>query len=151
MHPEHNRLEVRQIQTLETIPLRWAVLRPGKPEKTAHFQGDDDPQTRHFGLYRNQELVGIASLFAIEAPNMPGISAFQLRGMAIAPAHQRAGLGADLLRGCIKHVIATGARVLWCNARTSAAGFYRKHGFEILEGEFEIPDVGPHFRMLLKL
>jgi ribosomal protein S18 acetylase RimI-like enzyme len=142
---------VREIGSGETIPLRWEVLRPGRPRETAIFAGDDEPPTRHLGLYLKGELVGVASLFAFQAPPMPGVRAFQLRGMAIGPAHQRAGLGGLLLGACVEHGRKAGTKVIWCNARTTAAGFYRKHGFEIVSEEFDIPDVGPHFRMLLKL
>jgi len=151
MNGGDDRPEVRQIGPAETIGLRLEVLRPGKPAETAHFAGDNDPATRHLGLFREGELVGIASLFVVDAPGMPGIRAFQLRGMAIGPAYQRTGLGALLVARCIDHARSEGAKVIWCNARTSAAGFYRKHGFEIGSEEFEIPDVGPHFRMLLRL
>jgi hypothetical protein len=38
-------------------------------------------------------------------------------------------------------------KLIWCNARTSAVGFYSKLSWEIAGAEFDIPDVGPHFRM----
>ena len=36
----------------------------------------------------------------------------------------------------------------WCNARTSAAGYYEKIGFVIASDEFELPDIGPHVLMV---
>jgi len=33
----------------------------------------------------------------------------------------------------------------------ASAGFYTKMGFEIVGKEFDIPDVGPHYRMKLML
>ncbi len=44
-----------------------------------------------------------------------------------------------------------GAQILWCNARVSAAEFYRKLGYEIVSDEFEIPHIGPHYLMMLSL
>ena len=82
---------------------------------------------------------------------MPGISAYKLRGMAIQPRSQRSGIGQALALACIAFAKENGAEILWCNARTCAIGFYRKLGFEILGGEIQIPDVGPHFRMFIRM
>src|SRR5712672_2134794 len=129
-------VEVRQISAAETVPLRHAVLRPGWPVKTALFAGDDLPSTTHFGAFRNGRLLCIASLFEAELPKEPGVPAIQLRGMATAPQAQRTGLGRALVLGCLAYAREQGARLLWCNARTYASGFYSKLGFEIVGEEF---------------
>ena len=144
-------VEVRQVSAAETVPLRHAVLRPGRPVETALFAGDDLPSTKHFGAFRNGQLLCIASLFQAELPEEPGVAAIQLRGMATAPEVQRTGLGRALVIGCVAFAREKGVRLLWCNARTYAAGFYTKMGFEIVGKEFDIPDVGPHYRMKLML
>jgi ribosomal protein S18 acetylase RimI-like enzyme len=144
-------VEVRQISAAQTVPLRHAVLRPGRPVETAFFAGDDLSSTNHFGAFRNGQLLCIASLFEAELPDEPGVAALQLRGMATAAEAQRAGLGRALLLGCFAFAREKGARLLWCNARTYAAGFYRKLGFEIVGKEFDVPDVGPHYRMKFDL
>ncbi len=146
-----DQVEVRLIAAAETLPLRLAVLRPGRPIETAQFRGDDDAVSRHLGLFHRGELVGIASLFCVEPPGEPNLKAYQLRGMAIAPHCQRKGLGRLLLEACVECAHTAGAKVLWCNARTTAVEFYRRFGFEVIGDEFHIPDVGPHFRMALKL
>jgi ribosomal protein S18 acetylase RimI-like enzyme len=71
--------------------------------------------------------------------------------MATERAVQGTGLGRALVLGCADFARQQGAHVLWCNARTYAAGFYRKLGFEVVGSEFDIPDVGPHYRMKLRL
>jgi GNAT superfamily N-acetyltransferase len=145
-------LEIRQISTAETLPLRREILRRGRPPETARFPGDDDPATRHFGVFRGHELAAIASLFAVEFHDTPRLTpAYQLRGMAVSRALQKSGLGFRLLSACIDYARSAGAKLLWCNARAAAAGFYRKYGFQTFGAEFDIPDVGPHFRMLLEL
>jgi GNAT superfamily N-acetyltransferase len=151
MHGTDSEYEIRAISVAETMPLRCEVLRPGRPAETARFEGDEDSTTRHLGLFLGQRLVAIASLFSVECPSMPRLPAYQLRGMAVTPRLQSTGLGARLLANCIDQARAVGAQILWCNARTCAAGFYGKDGFQIVGEEFEIPEVGPHFRMVLKL
>jgi GNAT superfamily N-acetyltransferase len=144
-------VDVRQISAAETVLLRHAVLRPGRPVESALFQGDGLPSTAHFGAFRNGELLCIASLFEAELPDEPGVAAIQLRGMATAPEAQRTGLGRALILACVAFAREKGVRLLWCNARTYASGFYSKLGFEIVGKEFDIPDVGPHYRMKLRL
>jgi GNAT superfamily N-acetyltransferase len=144
-------VQVRRISAAETVPLRHTVLRPGRPVETALFAGDDLPSTKHFGAFRNGQLLCIASLFEAELPDETGVAAIQLRGMATAADVQRTGLGRALVLGCVAYARDKGARLLWCNARTYAAGFYSKLGFQIVGKEFDIPDVGPHFRMKLEL
>ena len=141
-------IEVSPITAEESWPLRRAVLRPGRPLESAKFSGDDAPTTRHFGAFHKGQLSGIASLYLAEMPDRPGVPAFQLRGMATAPEVRGLGLGGALVWACVGFAREHGAQLVWCNARTSAAGFYRKLGFEVVGGEFEIPDVGPHFRMV---
>jgi predicted GNAT family N-acyltransferase len=144
-------VDVRQITAAETVPLRHAVLRPGRPVETAVFSGDDLSSTTHFGAFRNGQLLCVASLYEAELPDEPGVAAIQLRGMATASEAQRTGLGRALVLGCIAFARQKGARLLWCNARTHASGFYSKLGFRIVGEEFDIPDVGPHYRMNLEL
>jgi predicted GNAT family N-acyltransferase len=144
-------VEVRQISSAETVPLRHVVLRPGRPVETASFAGDDLASTKHFGAFRNEKLLCVASLYEAELLDEPEVAAIQLRGMATASEAQRTGLGRALVLGCVAFAREKGARLLWCNARTYAAGFYSKLGFEIVGEEFDIPDVGPHYRMKLKL
>jgi GNAT superfamily N-acetyltransferase len=140
-------IAVRPITTVATWPLRQSVLRPGRPLAAAQFLGDDLPSTKHFGAFQSDELVGIASLFLAEMPEHPGINAWQLRGMATAPAVRGAGFGRALVAACVAFATASGKPLIWCNARTSAVGFYRKLDWEILGAEFDVPDVGPHFHM----
>lgn len=140
-------IEVRVIPAEATRPMRLAVLRPGRPPESAQFPGDDAPTTRHFGAFADGRLAGIASLYAAEMPDRPGLAALQLRGMATAPEVRGHGLGRALVQACMAFARESGARLLWCNARTGAVEFYRKLGFAIVGEEFQIADVGPHFRM----
>jgi len=143
--------EIREIGVSETLPLRLRILRPGRPIESACFPGDDSPETRHFGAFEGGHLQGIASVFRVKMPERPGVPAFQLRGMATAPETRGAGLGRALFKACMAYAQEKRAGLIWCNARKTAVGFYQRLGFTILGEEFEIHDVGPHFRMFLPL
>ena len=145
------RIEVRSLTTTETWPLRLSVLRPNRPLEAAQFPGDDLPTTKHFGAFRDGQLVGIASLFAAEMLEQPGTTAMQLRGMATAPEVRGEGFGRALVLECVTYAQTQRVEHFWFNARIGAVGFYSMLGFEVIGDEFEIPDVGPHFRMWRRL
>lgn len=139
--------EVRAISAAETRPLRQAILRPHQAVHELAFPGDDAPDTLHVGAFCGEELVGVASVLRDPLPGEVNSAAWRLRAMAVIPAMQRQGCGAALLEACVTHAQAHNAKMLWCNARTGAVGFYRKFGFELCSEEFELPRIGPHFRM----
>ena len=56
-------MEIKKISSVETYPIRHEVLRKGKPIETCKFKGDDDENTIHFGLFLEDKLVGIISIF----------------------------------------------------------------------------------------
>lgn len=145
-------IEVRAIAAAEVIAVRWPILRPGFPRESAIFDGDDAPGALHLGGFIDERLCGVASIYLARLPERSEVaSAFQLRGMATLPAVRGAGVGRALLLACEDAARARGARLIWCNARVSAAEFYRRHGWEVLGAEFDIPTVGAHFRMWREL
>ena len=139
---------IRAISAAETIPVRWPVLRPGFPRETAVFDGDDAPGTLHLGAFDGEVLVGVASIYLAPFPaRSDAAPAMQLRGMATLPEVRGAGFGTALLDACVAAAREKGAMLIWCNARSGAAKFYAQHGWQIAGEEFDIPSVGPHFRM----
>jgi predicted GNAT family N-acyltransferase len=140
---------VRPARLDEILALRHAVLRPRRPLDTARFDGDDEETTVHVGAFAGERLVGCASI--MRRP-LDAEDALQLRGMATAPDRMRRGIGTAVLRFVeedLAHSI--GVRLLWCNARTSASGFYAGAGWKLASAVFEVPDVGPHVRMIRKV
>ena len=143
--------EIRTLTAAEVLPLRHAILRPGRPPETACFANDDAPGTCHLGAYRNGELLAVASLYLEAMPGRAEVSAIQIRGVVTLPQARGTGLGLALMDAAREYAEEAGARILWCNARVSAVGFYRKLGYAMVGDEFEIRDVGPHYRMALEL
>ncbi len=144
--------EIRPITAEQTLELRHPILRPGRPRETAVFPGDDAPQSHHFGAYLDGKLVGVATIHYVPLLDRPDFdSAYQVRGMATVEEMRGKGAGAALLMACIDEAKQAGGQWLWCNARVGAAGFYQRHGFNVQGGIFDIPDVGPHYRMIRPL
>jgi predicted GNAT family N-acyltransferase len=142
-----NEKKIKKITYLDTFPIRSAVLRQGKPIETCFFLGDDAEETTHFGLFDDEKLIGVASVFKVNNENFEQNNQFQLRGMAILSEYQGLGFGNLLLKEVCKFVITKNAEVLWFNAREKAVNFYQNFGFSVLGNLFDIPGVGPHFVM----
>ncbi len=142
-----NKIKVKKITYLETFPVRSAVLRQGKPIETCFFLGDDANDSTHFGLFVNDNLTGVASVFKVNNDNFDKNMQFQLRGMAVLDGFQGLGYGNLILEEVCKFVKAENADVLWFNAREKAVPFYQNFGFSILGNSFEIPEIGTHFVM----
>ena len=64
-------MEIKKISSIETYPVRHEVLRKGKPIETCQFKGDDDDNTTHFGLFLENKLVGIISIFKEKSDLFP--------------------------------------------------------------------------------
>jgi predicted GNAT family N-acyltransferase len=151
-------MRTQRISSAETLTLRQAVLRPTQPLSESRFSGDELPLAGHFGAFVERdgevgELIAVGTVYpeACRDPNadraMTSNGAWRLRGMATAAEFRGMGAGGLVLQACLEHAKKSGARVVWCNARTGAVPFYLRHGFQKMSGEYELPGIGPHFLM----
>lgn len=142
---------IRFINVEDLLPLRKQVLRPGKltPEE-CRFPTDKLPGAFHLGCYLQGKLVSIASFHPQAYRDFKG-DGFQLRGMATLEEYRSRGLGNNLLNFAIIYLRGQNANYLWCNARKTALQFYRNMGFETISPEFEVPDIGPHYVLYVKI
>lgn len=135
--------------TVERIlALRHAVLRPELPPAAACFDGDLAPTTIHLAADSEATIVGCATFMTVPLNDEP---AYQLRGMATAPAWRGRGLGRGLLEYAEVLLRDDPVRLRWCNARLSAIGFYEAQGWMVMSERFDIPTAGPHHRMLRRV
>ncbi|WP_304197956.1 GNAT family N-acetyltransferase [Flavobacterium alvei] len=141
---------IKEISYLETFLVRHPVLREGKPIESCHFDGDDLETTHHFGLYSNQKLMGIISLFQKNNPLFLGQKQYQIRGMAVLQQQQKTGFGKSLILYSEAFCMGQNVDLIWFNARVEAVGFYEKMGYQKIGKTFDIPDVGEHILMFKK-
>jgi ribosomal protein S18 acetylase RimI-like enzyme len=144
-------IEINKITAFETIIVRHPVLRTGKPIATCHFEGDDLPTTFHFGLYNNKQLIAVISAFEVKNKLFTEENQYQIRGMAVLEEFQKKGFGEQLLHYCENEIRIKKGELIWFNARETAVGFYKKSGYEVIGGQFEIPNVGPHYVLFKKI
>jgi len=140
-------IQISEISTLETFIVRHPVLRPGKPIETCHFDGDDLNTTKHFGLFENNVLAGVISLFKKDDGTFADDNQFQIRGMAVLENLRKRGFGELLVRHVENVVAKEKGKLVWFNAREVAVKFYSNLGYQIIGDAFEIPDVGLHYKM----
>lgn len=138
---------VKQITSQETFAVRQPVLRPGKPVETCIFDGDDLPTTIHFGVFDNDALAGVISVFKASHDFFTEKSQYQIRGMAVLDNFQTKGMGEKLVRHTEDYVNNLQGERIWFNARKIAVGFYERMGYSIIGDVFPIGDIGPHYVM----
>lgn len=144
-------IDIRKIAAQETYIVRHPVLRKGKPIESCQFDGDDLATTQHFGLYENNSLEGVISLFDNNHPLFEEKHQAQIRGMAVLENNQNKGFGRLLVSHSEQELKSQKTELIWFNARENAVGFYQKMGYEIIGNAFDIPGVGIHYVMWKKL
>lgn len=134
---------IERVTREEILDLRWFVLRPGRPRQTAEFPEDTHADVVHLAARDPDGAVVSCATFLPEP--LDGEPAWRLRGMATSPAWQGKGIGGRLLESGVLAVAGRGGRLLWCNGRVSAEGFYLRHGFVARGDVFDVAPIGPHY------
>jgi ribosomal protein S18 acetylase RimI-like enzyme len=145
---------IERVEDRETWELRQSVLRPHQSvEQMARSDRESGPGAAFALLDPEGAVVGTARV----APGEPGVPIdgataapgqwWRLRGMTVRPELRNRGWGGRLLATAVDHVERQGGRALWCNARVSAIGLYRRAGFVVQGEPWEEPDIGAHVVM----
>ncbi len=134
---------VAEVDEPSTVDIRHRLLRAGMPRSAVTMHGDAD--ATWFGVISDASIEGTAGVFGEDSPD--GDSRHRLRGMATSESIRGSGLGRMLIDAVCDYVEADGGSSVWASARTSAAGFYTRLGFEITSEEYEVEGIGPHVRM----
>ena len=143
----------------ETFALRKAVLRPWLTAETSRAAFAETPERFHVGARQNGasggSLISTASFTVEDEDKLDGLrpeaARWRLRAMATDPDFQGCGLGGRVLdfgMGELSRRLAARGEaeaILWCNGRTAAERFYRRHGFSPIGAVFETPGTGPHY------
>jgi ribosomal protein S18 acetylase RimI-like enzyme len=143
--------EIKEISAFEIIIVRHPVLRFGKPIESCRFEGDDLPTTKHFGLFYEDQLSAVISVFEEKSILFFEENQFQIRGMAVLEQHQKKGFGEAFLKYCENYIQNNKGSVIWFNAREIAIGFYEKASYQKIGDSFEIADIGIHYVLFKKL
>lgn len=104
----------------KTLLIRQQVMYPDKDLDFVKLP--DDEKGLHIGVYENEELMAVVSLF-IEGREV------QFRKLATIVEYQRRGYASALMKWLIDYANDIKLDRLWCNARKDAIGFYSQFGY----------------------
>lgn len=120
-------IKIQEISAADTWELRQKVMWPQK--HISYVKLEDDMEGIHYGLYKNNQLVSVVSLFIDN-------NRAQFRKFATDESEQGNGYGSKLLLHLMTVVRNKGVSSLWCNARLAKAAFYEKLGLKVIDGIF---------------
>jgi len=120
-------MDIRIITLSEALPIRHCVLWPDKPLSFCKVDGDD--AASHYGTFLNNTLVSVASIY------VEGQLA-RLRKFATLEDFQGRGAGTQLISHIIAELEQADINTFWCDARTTAVGFYKRFGMQVEGAEF---------------
>ena len=123
---------IKEITAADTYPLRHAVMWPQMPLDFIILP--DDEKGIHFGLFKNDTLIAVASLF-IEN------NIAQFRKLATATPEQGKGYGSQLLSHLLAYAEDKKVKKIWCNARKDKAAFYFKFGLKVTKRVFRKQEI----------
>jgi len=98
------------------------------------------------GAFEGDELVAVG---LVGPEGEPG--AWRVRGMAALPETRGRGAGTAVLAALVDHARAQGAREVWAGVRTPARTLYERAGFRVDSEVYEVPRIGPHVLMRLRM
>lgn len=142
---------IKSIESSQTTSIRHQILRAGQPIETCFYPTDNAKETFHLGVFVDDNLVSIGSFYIEKQNDLNYSTQCRFRGIATLPEYRNQGYAYALIEFAINKIKPMGVEVIWCNARTSALGLYKKMGMKIVSEEFEIEGIGPHLVMALEL
>jgi ribosomal protein S18 acetylase RimI-like enzyme len=134
-------MDVRIITLDEALPVRHRVLWPDKPLSFCTVEGDES--SIHYGVFLHNDLVCVGSTFINNRTA-------RLRKFATLEEFQGRGAGTQLISHIVGEIIQADVETFWCDARSTAVGFYKKFGMEVRGDEFIRSGIS-YYKMEVKL
>lgn len=127
----------------ELIRLRYDVLRLPLGLEFSVEQLEQEYAYHHFGAYNaGYELLGAMML----VPDSTHKSVARMKQVAVRADRERTGIGSQMVRYFEKFAKTNGYEMVELHARSTAAPFYQKLGYEIIGEPFEEVNI-PHVSM----
>ncbi|WP_430641325.1 GNAT family N-acetyltransferase [Bradyrhizobium forestalis] len=146
-------LHIGSVKEADCYGLRKAGLQPAEARAVPAYPYAKEQF--HLAAFAGFELVSVAT-FLLEDQSQDGTYSavgfsWRLRGMATHPRHRNSGYATAVLEHGVRLLRRRQASLLWANGRSSAIGFYLKHGFIRVGDEQVKPGVQPHYRIERRL
>ena len=140
-------MDVKKVNAKDIRPLRNLVLRPNLPIETTYYDLDDDIETFHLASMMDSTIISIGTFYPENDIELQTKNGYRLRGMATHPKFRRKSAATKLMKESFVLLKEKKCDILWCNARLVAVEFYKSLGFKITGKIFDIPSIGPHYKM----
>ena len=114
-------INIREVPMEDVWNMRQAIMYPDEPIDFVKLDNDDD--CIHLGLYENDVLLSVISLFEEQ-------ETVQFRKFATIVSRQGRGFGTKLLQYVMDWGVKNTKKSIWCNARLSATALYQKFGMQ---------------------
>lgn len=111
---------IEQITQELTWPIRQKELNPESSISAVKLADDD--LGMHLGLFHNNKLITVVSLFQKD-------NILQFRKFATDSQYQNMGFGKQMMEYILHYAQQQNITKIWCNARCTATSFYQKFGF----------------------
>jgi N-acetylglutamate synthase-like GNAT family acetyltransferase len=131
-------LKIKNISSEETLVIRQKVLWPD--EILDYVRIDNDNEGNHYGLYIDEVLVSVISVF-IEGEQA------RFRKFATLNDYQNKGYGSILFQHMLNETFKYGVNRIWCDARLDATSFYSKFNFNSFSGDIFYKGTIPYIVM----
>ena len=118
---------IKEIAASDTWDIRHRVMWPSKP--LSYVQLAEDEEGLHFGLFYQDKMVSIVSLFKKER-------VFQFRKLATEVNVQGKGFASRLINHVFDYAKEQNGQKLWCNARANKTAFYERLGLQKTDKRF---------------
>ena len=140
-------MDIKKVAAKEIRPLRNLVLRPNLPIETTYYDLDDNKDTFHLASIMDNTIISIGTFYPENNVQLQTKNGYRLRGMATHPNYRRKSAATKLMEKSFVLLKEKKCDILWCNARLIAVEFYKSLGFKIVSEIFDIPSIGPHYKM----
>ena len=122
------KLQIKETELSRVWKLRYEVMYPEKDIE--YVQLEEDEKGIHLGLYADDKLMSVISLFTEN-------DSIQFRKIATLAAEQGKGYGTMLLNEVIDYAERNNIKKIWCNSRIEKTEFYEKFGFKKTNKKYE--------------
>ena len=140
-------MDIKVVAAKDIRPLRNLVLRPNLPIETTYYDLDNDIETFHLASIMDNTIISIGTFYPENDIELQTKNGYRLRGMATHPKFRRKSAATKLMKESFVLLKEKKCDFLWCNARLVAVEFYKSLGFKITGKIFDIPSIGPHYKM----
>ena len=140
-------MDIKVVAAKDIRPLRNLVLRPNLPIETTYYDLDNDIETFHLASIMDNTIISIGTFYPENDIELQTKNGYRLRGMATHPKFRRKSAATKLMKKSFVLLKEKKCDFLWCNARLVAVEFYKSLGFKITGKIFDIPSIGPHYKM----